>query len=469
MKKVEVSVFTKKSLVWFVAALFSVIAFLVLLYSPFRVGESPQDSVKKVYYVDNISEAHLKIIHEFNELNKGKIEVVPVNLPFYEFTTDDRKEILTSALRSRSSGIDIFAVDMIWVPRFAKWAYTLNNEFNERTIASVDTLALRPCYDGDSLVAFPLFLDEGLLYYRKDLIGSLPEGPKLEKEIQKGLTWKQFISISKLFQSYQISHKRPSDDVYVFPGDEFEGMLCCFHGMLNDRESAKIFYQQSGDFRDPYATPSTGSRMDLVTHSAERALQLMVNFVHSYKFSPAAVTQFDEFKSFRYAVDHDALFLKGWVGYPVQYRSLLSPEDAAKIPEMGIAPMPHFEGDSTSSVFGGWSLMISKFSNRKSEALKFIRFMFEKENQEILYNYGGYLPVNDSVYQDDSFLGKHKRLVEAYRMLKWGRYRPFLQDYTRLSEIMAKYFHRALMNEISVKDALVQASKQINIDNAFVK
>jgi multiple sugar transport system substrate-binding protein len=30
----------------------------------------------------------------FNSRNKGRIEVVPVNLPFEKFTTNERKELL---------------------------------------------------------------------------------------------------------------------------------------------------------------------------------------------------------------------------------------------------------------------------------------------------------------------------------------------------------------------------------------
>lgn len=462
MKKVEVNLVTKKSFFWFIAALFSAITFLVVLYSPFRGEISPKDRVKKVYYVDSMSEAQLKIIREFNELNKGKIEVVPKNLPLNEFTTDDRKEILTSALRSRNSGIDIFSVDMIWVPRFAKWAYTLNHDFSERTLKEVDTLALRPCYVGDSLVAFPLIFDEGVMYYRKDLIGTLPRGRELEREIQKGLTWHQFISISRLYQSTRTSRGDTLDPVFVFPGAEYEGMLCCFHEMLDNKESDRIFYPQT-------QMSSTGSdvlpekfEINLDTYPAARALQLLVNFIYHYNFSPPEVTQFNEYTSYLYALDHNALFLKGWEGYPKQYHNYFSADEAAKVPAIGVAPLPHFIGDATSSVFGGWDLMISKFSKRKKEALKFIKFIFQKKNQEILWNEGGYLPVNDSVYHDGKYMRRHKGLVKVYDMLKWGRYRPFLQDYTRLSEIMAKYFHRALMHEISVKDALVQASRQIN-------
>ena len=108
--------------------------------------------------------------------------------------------------------------------------------------------------------------------------------------------------------------------------------------------------------------------------------------------------------------------------------------------------------------------MISEFSNRKEEALQFVKFMFQKENQEILYELGGYLPVNLEVYQDEAFLQKHKELAKIHELVKWGRHRPFLEDYTRLSEIMSFYFHNALKKEMTVDNALNSASEQVNAE-----
>ena len=113
--------------------------------------------------------------------------------------------------------------------------------------------------------------------------------------------------------------------------------------------------------------------------------------------------------------------------------------------------------------------MISKFSNRKEEALKFINFMFEKENQELLYEDGGFLPINTEVYGDSSFLKKHMELEEIRNLLSWGKHRPFLENYTRISEIMSRYFHKALKKEISVDEALTAATSQINNERTIVK
>jgi multiple sugar transport system substrate-binding protein len=136
---------------------------------------------------------------------------------------------------------------------------------------------------------------------------------------------------------------------------------------------------------------------------------------------------------------------------------------------MEIAPMPHFEGNNTSGVFGGWSLMISKFSNRKEEALKFIKFMFEKENQKILYEFGGILPINMEIYKDTVYLKQHKELEQMQKLLAWGKHRPFLDNYTRLSEIMSRYFHMALQKKITVDEALNSASAQIIREKRVLK
>ncbi|MEJ5352620.1 MAG: extracellular solute-binding protein [Melioribacteraceae bacterium] len=443
MKKIIMKI--KESPVWLISVLFSVVAIFFFIYLPFQINLFPKGTVKKIYYVDNISPAHLKIINKFNKLHKNEIEVVPVNLPFYHFTTNDRKAILTRSLRNRSDGIDIFAVDLIWIPRFAKWGFSMDEYFTEEELQKVNKMALKAGYQNDTLVAFPLFLDAGVLYFRKDLIRKLPDGLSLEKKIRNSLNWDEFISLGNRFKSFQ-------NPFYVFQGGDFEGMVCSFHELLSENESNDIFYKKP---------------IELNTKSARRALQQLVDFIHKYKFSPIEVTRFDEFMSYLYANENNAVFLRGWIGFHKQYKKFL--KDTSNIQNMEIAPLPHFDGNNTSCVFGGWSLMISKFSNRKEEALKFVKFMFEKENQKILYEEGGVIPVNEEVYEDSTYIKNHKELIQIKQLLQWGKHRPFLENYTRISEIMSRLFHKALKKEISVEEALSQATMQINNEKVIVQ
>lgn len=443
MKKITKKI--KESSIWLISISVSVVAIFFFIYLPFQINLFPKGTAKKIYYVDNISPAHLKIIEKFNKKYKGEIEVVPVNLPFYHFTTNDRKAILTRSLRNRSDGIDIFAVDLIWIPRFAKWSFAMDDYFEKEELVKINKMALQACYQNDSLVASPLFLDVGVLYYRKDLINKLPDGKQIEKKIQNSLTWDEFIWLGNKFSNY-------SKPVYIFQGSEFEGMLCNYHEMLTNEETEKIFYAKS---------------IDLSLPASKRALQQMVDFIYKYKFSPPEVTRLDEFLSYLYANEHHAVFLRGWIGFHKQYKNFL--KDTSNIQNLAIAPLPHNRGSSTSGVFGGWCLMISKYSNSKEEAVKFIKFMLEKENQKILYEEGGVIPVNEEIYKDTLYLKKHNELLSIKKLLQWGKHRPFLENYTRISEIMSRYFHKALKNEISVNEALMMATTQINNERAIVK
>ncbi len=433
-----------KSSIWLISILFSVVAIFFFIYLPFQINLFPKGTVKKIYYVDNISSAHLKIIKKFNELYKNEIEVVPVNLPFYHFTTNDRKAILTRSLRNRSDGIDIFAVDLIWIPRFAKWGYPMNDFFSNEELQKVNKMALKACYQSDTIVAFPLFLDVGVLYYRKDLIAKLKDGVDWEEKICKSITWEDFIILGKKLQS--------NYPVYVFQGGEFEGMVCSFHELLTEKEIDDLFYNKT---------------IDLDKEPARKSLQQLVDFIHKYKFTPKEVTRFDEFLSYLYTNENNAVFLRGWIGFHKQYKKFL--KDTSNVKNMEVAPLPHFKGNNSSGVFGGWCLMISKFSNSKEEALKFIKFMFQKENQKILYEEGGVIPVNEEIFEDTLYLKNHKDLLQVKELLKWGKHRPLLKNYTRISEIMSHMFHKALKKEINVADALRLATMQINAEKVIVK
>ena len=109
--------------------------------------------------------------------------------------------------------------------------------------------------------------------------------------------------------------------------------------------------------------------------------------------------------------------------------------------------------------------MVSKFSDKKEEALEFIRFLFEKQNQITLYEKGGYLPVNSEVYEDSLFMKRNPELKIIIEILSWSKHRPFLKNYTQISEILASNFHKALRKEISVDEALTKANFEISKKN----
>lgn len=416
---------------------------ILILFSitPLELPDWKSTHVTQIYFADNISTAHQRLIDDFNRKYAGEIEVVPMNLPFSKFSTNERKEILARVLRGQSSRIDLFAIDLIWGPRFAKWCQPLDAYFSAADRAQILSYSLESCYFENQLVAIPLYIDVGLMYYRRDLLQPLSDFPAIEARLQASITWEEFIELHRRFPN-------AANPFYLFAADNYEGLICSFWETIA-RQSHQIFSGEVIEFQVP---------------AARKGLRLLVDLVNYYHLTPSIVTKFDEYQCYIYAMKQNAIFLRGWPGMLRHFR-----EDTTKFKFLKIAALPHFEGTQAGSVFGGWNIMISKFSTHKDAAAKFLRFILEKENQIKMYQNGGYLPTNAQVYQDSTFCTQQPELKFYRQLLDHGIHRPYLVDYTRISDILSNYLHRAIQQEISVEEALQAATRDINTRTPLAK
>lgn len=419
---------------------------LFILYTilfVFTNVEPRSSAVTQIYFADNISPAHQKLIERFNRKYKGKIEVVPINLPFSKFSTNERKEILARSLRSKSDRIDVFAVDLIWVARFAKWAEVLNPYIMEKQRKNILPQALNSCTYQGNLVASPFYLDIGVMYFRRDLIENLPNAKSLIKRLKESITWEELLQLEKKLPQYK--HR-----FYLYQAKSYEGLVCNFYELFNPRIH-QLFTRDS---------------INLTTAAGKRALQFMVDLIYRYQATPPAVLNYDEFQCYLYALQNDAIFLRGWPGFKRHYRHLIA--DTSKIDKFDVAAVPHFAGEPPAAVFGGWNLMISKFSTKKWAANKFLQFVLEERNQKRLFIEGGFIPVNRQVYRDSLFLQQQPELNYYRQLIRNGVHRPYVVDYTRISDVISYYFHRAIRGDISVDAALRTSTKMINHKKAVI-
>ncbi len=409
-----------------------------------RAGNAGPNQPTKVYFAGDISYAHQLIIDRFNALHKNKIEIIPIDLAFKEFTTNDRKELLARALRGKSDKVDIFSVDQIWVQRFAKWAEPLDGYFSKEYRDSLLNYALNSCYSDNKLVAVPINIDVGIMYYRKDLIMELKNSEEIEKELQNSMTWDNFISLGEKLNS----KKHP---FYIFPAEDYEGLVCSYVELILDKNR---------NFFD-------GRKIDLLRPASEKALELLKNLIYKYKISPESVTEFDENSSLSYFIKHNGMFLRGWPSYKKDKKNLIISQTHDKL--LAVATLPHFKGFGPSPILGGWNLMLSRSSKKKDAALAFMRFIESTNAQRILVEQGGYLPILSKFYKDSSFAEKYPELKFYYKQIQDGVHRPYLVDYTRISDIIAYYVHEALLNKISNEQALRQATNMIESNKILIK
>jgi multiple sugar transport system substrate-binding protein len=402
----------------------------------------PTEHVTEFYFADRMTEAHRILINQYNESHAGKIKVIPIDFPNADFSTDTRKEILARSLRGDDDGIDLLAVDVIWVQRFAKWCEPLGKYFTDEERKRITPIALSSCYHDGELVAVPLDLSEGVVYYRADLLAKAPHGKEVLQKVQSKMSWDDFLKIKmELHES-----KYP---FYIFPASDYEGLICCY---------IEILLSEKPDY-----FTTIGFRFD--TPEAKNALRLLVDFVHKYGATPDVVSNLTEVPSYEYFIKHDGLFLHGWNTYDQDFKE--SPVDTVKEKNLKRMCVPYYPGGKPASAFGGWNLMVPKASKHKEAVIDFIKYLLKDESQEIFYTKGGFFPITNSFYHDSLYLRKYPEITTIVDLLKTGVHRPSQEEYTKDSKIMSRYFYLAIKGSITVDDAVKNVDASIESERSL--
>lgn len=419
-----------------------IIAFVIIIfiYLPNNNSRNPDLAETTIHYVSHISNAQQEIINRFNKKFKGRIQIEAINLPFEKFSTNERKELLARYLRSKSDRIDVFSVDQIWVPRFAKWAVNLGEYFPNEERNRLLNNALQTCYLNDSIVAVPLYLDVAVMFYRKDLLLGIPGNNDLKQKLNKSITWTELIKLKDRTQT-------KADPIFLFPADSYEGLMCMFFEMMESQGKSLI----------------ENGKLQLSSTEAYNSLALMVDLVNKYGITPKEVVNSKENEIYNLFLKRNILFLRGWPAFLTEYPKLEKENNLMNQIEM--LPTPHFESGRTVSCFGGWNLMISKFTPHVDEAIIFIKYLLSEEAQMIMYKKGGYIPIINIIYEGE----KDERLQFYKQLIRSGVHRPFLLNYTRISDIIVEFLNKAIKKEMSVNQALKSAEQKIYNENIEIK
>lgn len=415
----------------------SVLLIMMIFYtsSTFTNVSSEKKSVV-IYFADNISTAHQKIVDNFNKKYRGKIKVIPVDLPFVKFSTNERKELLTRSLRSKSDRIDVFAVDLIWVKRFAKWSLPLDSYFSKSDLSNFISYSLESCYSDGKLYAIPMYIDISTMFYRDDLLRKSSNYELIRKKLEASITWEEFIKIGMSIPTQQ-------EKFYTFPADEYEGLICSFVELVLS-QNPEYFNNQYFDFQ---------------SLEMRKSLKLLVDLVNNYKLTTPQVINFKERESYKYFLENDGMFVRGWPSFDKDFRNIY--HDSTKEKYIRQVPLPHFKNAKPSFAFGGWNLMISKYTAHSAEALEFINFVVRSESQKILYEYGDYLPVIKHLYDSNYFPNYSAKLDYYKKIFKFGVHRPYWKDYTRVSDILSNAINKVIKKDFTIEQALIYLNDKI--------
>lgn len=350
--------------------------------------------------------------------------------------TDQRRQGLIIALNARQSNPDVFLMDVAWLGLFiaSDWLEPLGREI-DRTPFFSRILNLVDIQQG-RLFALPVYVDGGMLYYRRDLLRRFGyAGPPA--------TWRELLSMGRKIQN-AMRGKNPRFYGFVWQGAQYEGLICNF---MEFSGSAGGFIFQDG-------------RISIDQSENLQALQFMHDLIWKHKISPPnTYTEMREEEVRTYFQAGNALFERNW-----PYAWALHQRNGSPVRgKIGIAPLPAPGAGERVSALGGWHIGLSRFSDRKIQGLRFIQFVTAYETQKRLMLGLGWNPARRDLYADPDILDQAPNFEELKEIFQTAQPRPILPYYTQLSAIAQKHFNRVLAGKSSAERALTKAQEEINM------
>lgn len=258
-----------------------------------------------------------------------------------------------TAFEAESSDLDVIRVDVIWPGQLAEHLIDLSDAAPQEHIdAQLPALIDNNTIDG-RLVALPLRIGFGMLYYRPDLLEKYGyEAPPA--------TWDELEEMAAAIQAGERAEGNDEFWGYVWQGNAYEGLTC---DALEWHVSAtgENFLQSDGT-------------ISALSDEAVAVYEQAAGWVGA--ISPPGVVSYGEEDA--RAVWHagNAAFMRNW-----PYAYALSSESEA-LPSFDVAPLPAGASGMGASTLGGWHIGVSKYSEQAEAATAFAVYMTSVENQK---------------------------------------------------------------------------------------
>jgi trehalose/maltose transport system substrate-binding protein len=257
------------------------------------------------------------------------------------------------AFEAESGDLDVIRVDVIMPGQLAENLIDLSEYVSEEQLEQyLPALIQNDTVDG-RLVALPLRIGFGMLYYRTDLLE--------EYELEVPQTWEELENAAATIQEGE--REKGNEDFwgFVWQGNAYEGLTC---NALEWQVS-----EGAGNFIAPDGT------IQVNNEAAIAAFERAAGWIGT--ISPPGVTSYQEEDA--RAVWHagNAAFMRNW---PYAYSTSLESEDIAD--SFDVAPLPEGASEHSAATLGGWHMGVSRFSEHPDAAAAFVTYFTSAESQK---------------------------------------------------------------------------------------
>lgn len=377
-------------------------------------GTDDSKVVEITYVIQGDGKRMLPVVEAFEKENpniKVKLEPYPFRQLF---------ETIEVKLGSQSTDVDILDVDVPLVANYSVKGFLepLDNYLDPGIRAKfIDSAVEAGSYNGQ-FMAPPLNTSTQLLYYNKDIFDEKGV-PYPSFEIEDRMTWEEVVKIAQQL-TYDVTGNGQTD---VF------GLS--FHQISRPYQMLALPQSLGAKVISDNGIVSTG-----YTNSPEmiQAGQFYYDLFNTWKITPKIpVEQSQEY----FYTGKVAMFVSG----PWEVANLATTDI-----NYGIAPHPYFEGGKAVTGTGSWHVGISKFSNKKEAAAKFIEYVTAGEGSRIWFETVKNLPANVELLKEimenpayENFPDNVQRLG-AYEASNTAVPRPLTPGYLEWETIVNRAF-----------------------------
>jgi multiple sugar transport system substrate-binding protein len=417
--------------------------FIILLAFLF-VSETSQSSAQQnvlhfVTWKPEAAQVWDQAIVDFERANPG-VKVVREIAPQSSTQIHD---LLAQKFKNRDARLDVFFMDAVWPAEFASagWALPLDRYF-----AAVEQEKFLPAtvsanrYRG-GIFGVPVFIDTGLLYYRKDLLEKYAIAPPQ--------TWDQMVQAAKT-----ILGREQDRQLVGFSGQfkQYEGLVC---NMME------------------YILSNGGALWDekrMISALDQPAALEAVRFVRDHivgEISGRGMLAYEEPESLALFTQGRAIFHRNW---PYAWAIANDPASSKVAGRVGMSPLPGFAVGTGAAALGGWQLGISRYSRNPDLAWRFVAFMTGPDVQKRIALATGRAPTRTALYDDNEIAAKIPQLKSLLASFKRAVPRPTTPVYVPLSNIMQRYFSSVLaLPDTDIKEQAALATRDMNRLLDFVR
>lgn len=340
-------------------------------------------------------------------------------------------------LERGAEGPDVYAVDVIWPGVLADKLLDLKGYLSAQEIAAYFPELIANNTVNGRLVALPFDLDEGLLFYRVDLLREYgyTAPPK---------TWDELESMAKRIQAGERAKGNRDFWGFVWEGAPSEALTCdALEWQVS--EGGGTILDENG-------------RVTVNNPHTIRAWERAARWVGT--ISPPGVIAYKEWDAFNIWQEGKAAFMRNWTG-----GYLATPtENSPAGDRFDIAPLPRGRA-GIAATLGGNGYGVSRYSHHPREAAMLVRFLCSREEQIRRSRGSAQPPTMPGLYHDPKVLAANPQyplLLDVFR--KGIVLRPSRSAGTTYPAVSGAYFeavHAVLSRKKTAPQAAVELQDEL--------